>query len=66
MCGDEPTDVRSYAASHRAFPQETTLDQFFDEAQWESYRKLGEHIGQAVLGPREAGLAPYETLLAAG
>ena len=33
-------DVRQYALTHAAFPQETTADQFF-EAQWESYRKLG-------------------------
>jgi hypothetical protein len=32
------------------FPQETTLDQFFDEAQWESYRKLGSHIGDKLFG----------------
>ncbi len=43
--GDEPADVTSYAATHPDFPNESTLDQNFDEAQWESYRKLGEHIG---------------------
>jgi hypothetical protein len=45
LTGDEPLDVLQYAASHTTFPQETTADQFFDEAQWESYRRLGEHIG---------------------
>ncbi len=45
ITGDEPVDVREYARQHPSFPQETTADQFFDEAQWESYRKLGEHIG---------------------
>jgi len=40
-----PRDVLNYAYSHAAFPQESTADQFFDEAQWESYRKLGQHIG---------------------
>jgi hypothetical protein len=48
ITGDEPLDVLQYAASHPAFPQETTADQFFDEAQWESYRRLGEHIGDEV------------------
>lgn len=48
LTGDEPLDVLQYAASHPTFPQETTSDQFFDEAQWESYRKLGEHIGTQV------------------
>ncbi len=49
LTGDEPTDVRQYHAAHPAFPQETTLDQFFDEAQWESYRRLGEHVADAAL-----------------
>ena len=48
LTGDEPLDVLQYAASHPTFPQETTSDQFFDEAQWESYRKLGEHVGAQV------------------
>jgi hypothetical protein len=34
-------DVGQYHSGHGAFPQETTMDQFFDEAQWESYRQLG-------------------------
>ncbi|MNM69317.1 hypothetical protein D3C81_809090 [compost metagenome] len=44
-----PADVRHYGATHPAFPQEGTGDQFFDEAQWESYRALGHAIGQRVL-----------------
>jgi len=43
-----PVDVRQYADTHATFPQETTADQFFDEAQWESYRKLGHTIGSKV------------------
>ena len=45
LLGDEPSDVLQYAANHPRFPQEPTSDQFFDEAQWESYRALGEHTG---------------------
>ena len=45
MTGDEPADVRNYAAAHPDFPNETTLDQVFDEPQWESYRALGDHAG---------------------
>jgi hypothetical protein len=45
LLGNEPSDVLQYAANHPRFPQEPTTDQFFDEAQWESYRMLGEHIG---------------------
>ncbi|RFZ84191.1 patatin-like phospholipase family protein [Mucilaginibacter terrenus] len=38
---DNATDVREYYMSNPEFPQESTGDQFFNEAQFESYRKLG-------------------------
>ena len=37
-----PTDIIGYQLAMKAFPQQPTGDQFFDEAQWESYRRLGE------------------------
>ena len=43
-------DILCYRAMNQDFPQQTTADQFFDEAQWESYRKLGEACGQALFG----------------
>jgi hypothetical protein len=46
-----PADVLQYAKTHPAFPQEPTSDQFFDEAQWESYRRLGQHVVERVLAP---------------
>jgi len=49
--GDEPADVLGYAASRPDFPNESTLDQAFDEPQWESYRRLGEHIGESLFIP---------------
>ncbi|HJW33865.1 MAG TPA: patatin-like phospholipase family protein [Holophagaceae bacterium] len=51
LTGDESRDVAYYHAEHPAFPHEPTLDQFFDEAQWEAYRKLGEHSALSVLAP---------------
>ena len=45
-----PLDVREYFATHPTFPQEPTTDQFFDEAQWESYRALGLSIAERVFG----------------
>ncbi len=45
LVGDEPVDITHYHEANPAFPQQTTKDQFFDEAQWESYRKLGEIVG---------------------
>src|SRR5207253_6009629 len=49
LTGDEPPDVVEYQTRNRAFPHESTGDQFYDEAQWESYRRLGEHAGRVVL-----------------
>lgn len=51
--GDEPVDVANYQQASTDFPQESTLDQYFDEAQWESYRKLGRHITERVFAERE-------------
>lgn len=39
-----PVDVRQYADANPDFPQQTTADQWFDDAQFESYRKLGNHV----------------------
>ena len=48
VIGNEPRDILHYRDTNSSFPQQSTADQFFDEAQWESYRKLGEHIGSQV------------------
>jgi hypothetical protein len=47
---DMPHDIAGYAAAHPDFPQQPTRDQFFDESQWESYRKLGEIAVERLLG----------------
>lgn len=39
-----PVDVRSYGTVNPTFPHETTLDQWFSESQFESYRRLGEYL----------------------
>jgi hypothetical protein len=44
----EAIDVQHYAATHPDFPNQTTADQFFDEAQFESYRKLGMTMVQEI------------------
>jgi len=49
-----PEDVLHYALEHTEFPQEPTGDQYFDEAQWESYRRLGQYIGELVFGATAA------------
>lgn len=49
LTGDEPPDILQYQTRKSHFPQESTADQFYDEAQWESYRRLGEHSVNAAL-----------------
>ena len=51
ITGDETADVLNYYATHPEFPHESTGDQFFDEEQWESYRKLGEHMSSPLFDP---------------
>lgn len=41
-------DLLAYAKKHSDFPHESTGDQSFDEAQWESYHRLGEDFGSAL------------------
>ena len=55
LTGDEPADVLSFKRTHPEFPHDPTLDQFFDEAQWESYRKLGDHIAEGLFPDAEVG-----------
>ena len=50
LTGDEPADVLEYATLHNEFPHQSTADQFFAESQFESYRRLGYHIGTSVFG----------------
>ncbi len=49
LTGDEPADVLAYARANPPFPHQTTADQFFDESQFESYRRLGHHVAMEVL-----------------
>jgi hypothetical protein len=49
LTGDEPAPVTNYRTSNPAFPHESTVDQFFDDAQFESYRALGVHIAEDAL-----------------
>jgi hypothetical protein len=44
--GDEPEPTLNYQSANPAFPHETTMDQFFDDAQFESYRALGVHLAE--------------------
>jgi hypothetical protein len=41
LCGDETLDVLNYARKHMAFPHQSTINQWFYETEFESYRALG-------------------------
>ena len=47
--GAEGAAIRAYAAANADFPHQSTLDQWFSESQFESYRALGVEIMQAIL-----------------
>ncbi|WP_321472744.1 patatin-like phospholipase family protein [uncultured Paludibaculum sp.] len=60
----ESPDVLSYSASSAAFPHESTSDQWFTEAQTESYRALGmQTIREAALGFPGGTLAEFADFL---
>jgi Patatin-like phospholipase len=42
---NEPEDLIAYAASNPTFPHQSTANQFYDESEFESYRRLGDFIG---------------------
>ena len=58
-----PVDVLSYFRHHPAFPHESTVNQFFSEAQFEAYRRLGEQTLQAIAG-QDAKPAELDVLFA--
>jgi hypothetical protein len=47
--GTEGAGIVAYATANAAFPHESTIDQFFSESQFESYRTLGFEIMDSVL-----------------
>ena len=62
LSGDESVDVRHFSQADPLFPHDSTANQFFDEARFESYRDLGFHTVQSVTGGAQ-GLDSAESLL---
>ena len=48
--GIEGAAIRAYAVGNGEFPHQSTLDQWFSESQFESYRSLGFEIMEHILG----------------
>jgi len=53
LTGNEPRDVLTYAAENLTFPHQSTADQWFDESQFESYRRLGYHVVEEIFQFRD-------------
>jgi hypothetical protein len=56
LLGTELADVLNYRKTNKTFPHQPTVDQWFDETQFETYRSLGYDIGKIAL-QRAAGAA---------
>lgn len=50
IVGSENADLRGYRKLHPDYPHESLADGWFDEARFESYRALGEHVVGGALG----------------
>jgi hypothetical protein len=62
MVGEEPRDVINYGRGSKDFPQEIIVDQWFSEAQFESYRALGSHIIDAICSGDERDIDDQQQL----
>jgi hypothetical protein len=52
-------DIMNYRRTQKDFPHETTADEFFDEAQFESYRHLGYEVAKrSIVAMRSGGNLP--------
>lgn len=48
VTGNESELIKRYRLNHPLFPHQTTLDQFFDQEQFEAYRQLGVHVAEGL------------------
>jgi hypothetical protein len=51
LTGDEAELLKRYRTIHPDFPHQSTLDQFYDEEQFEAYRQLGVHVAEGTFSP---------------
>ena len=49
-----PRDILAYRDNNPAFPDQTTADQWFDESQFESYRRLGLYSFDSIIKTAKA------------
>ena len=51
VTGNETELIKRYRINHPDFPHQSTLDQFFDQEQFEAYRQLGAHVADGLFSP---------------
>ena len=51
LTGDETELLKRYRAINPEFPHQSTIDQFYDEEQFEAYRQLGVHVAEGTFSP---------------
>lgn len=55
VTGNESELIQRYRTLHPEFPHQATLDQFFDQEQFEAYRQLGVHVANGFFLPAMTG-----------
>lgn len=48
LTGDEAELLKKYRSLNPDFPHQSTIDQFYDEEQFEAYRQLGVHVAEGA------------------
>jgi hypothetical protein len=61
LTGDEAELLKRYRKINPTFPHQTTLDQFYDEEQFEVYRQLGVHVAEGAFSPAILTACPQPT-----
>lgn len=51
LTGDEAELLKRYRGLNPEFPHQSTIDQFYDEEQFEVYRQLGVHVAEGAFSP---------------
>jgi hypothetical protein len=51
LTGDEAELLKRYRTIYPDFPHQSTLEQFYDEEQFEAYRQLGVHVAEGTFSP---------------
>jgi hypothetical protein len=57
-----PRDVLAYRDTHAGFPHQSTAEQWFDESQFESYRRLGLYSFELLAHLTDAESSPKDRL----